>query len=78
MEPTVVFHCTSPLIGIHLSFQVAVFLRFLAGLLVIVIIEFTALYLVNAWTCKKGIVFGIWTIAFFSFYIIPTLYRFVG
>ena len=80
MEITVIFHYANPLIGVHLSLQVAGFFRFIASilLLVIVIFEVRAQYLADAWICKKGISFGKRIIAFFSFYIIPTLYVFVG
>ena len=54
------------------------FFRFLANilLLVVVTVEVTALSLVVAWICKKGLVFRIWSIAFSAF-ISFLLYLFV-
>ena len=68
--------------GIHLFSQVAGFFPVLAAkillLLVIFISAVTARYLIDMWTCEKGVIFGIRTIAFFSFYVLPTLYLCVG
>ena len=81
MEVAVVFRCTNSIIGIHLFFQVAGFFRVLAAkllLLVIFISAATAPYLIDVWTCENNIIFGIRTIVFFSFYVIPILYPCVG
>ena len=78
MEIAVVFHCTNPLIGIYLLSQIAGFSRVLAAKLLLLRVIFisavTAHYLIDVWTCEKGIIFGIRAIAFFSFYVIPTSY----
>ena len=82
MEIVVIFHCTHPLIGIYLFFQVASFFRVLPAKLLLLLVIFiravTAHYLINMGTCEKDIIFRIRTIAFFSFYVIPTLYPCVG
>ena len=82
MEITVVIHCTKPLIGIYLFSQVAGFFCVLAAKLLLLLVIFiravTAHYLIDVWTCEKDIIFRIRTIAFFSFYVIPTSYPCVG
>ena len=78
MEIAVIFYCTNPLIGIYLFSQVAGFFRVPAAklllLLVICIRAVTAHDLIDVWTCEQDIIFRIRTIAFFSFYVIPTSY----
>ena len=82
MEIVVIFHCTNPLIGIYLFSQLADFFRVLAAKLLLLLVIFiravTAHYLIDVWTCEKDIIFRIRTIAFFSFYVIPTSYPCVG
>ena len=74
MEIAVVFHCTNPFIGIHLFSQVAGFSRVFAAKLLLLLVIFiravTAHYLIDVWTCEKGIIFEIRTI--------PALYLCVG
>ena len=82
MKIAVIFHCTHPLIGIYLFFQVAGFFRvFVVKLLLLQVIfirAVTAHYLMDVLTCEQDIIFRIRTIAFFSFYAIPTSYPCVG
>ena len=82
MEISDIFHCTHPLIGIYLFFQVASLFRVLPAKLLLLLGIFiravTAHYLVDMGTGEKDSIFGIGTMAFFSFYVTPTLYPCVG
>ena len=82
VEIAVIFHCTHPLIGIYLFFQVASLFRVLPAKLLLLLGIFiravTAHYLIDMGTRKQDIFFRIGTVAFFSFYVVPTLYPCVG
>ena len=77
-----IVHCTHPLVGIYLLFQVASLFRVLSAKLLLLLVIFIraviAHYLIDMGTCEQDIIFRIGTIAFFNFYAIPTLYPCVG
>ena len=78
IEIAVICHCINPLVGIYLFCRFVGFSRALSAKLLLLLVIFiravTAHYLINVGTCEQDIIFRIRIIAFFSFYVIPTLY----